>query len=119
MDNSTQTDPDNKISKKEIHRAVRNVMANEMQITPEMIQHIAITVIESRINQFFNNFNLDSWIANQVRASWLRKPYSAADFGPNIERAIYNQIEKELKPVIEQWIQNQVQVTVSANIQKS
>ena len=93
-------------------------MANEMQITPELIQHIAITVIESRINQYFNNFNIDKWIANQVRAAWLSKPYTAADFAPNIERAIHRQIEKELKPVIDQWIQNQVQVTVNANIQK-
>jgi hypothetical protein len=107
---------DHAISKKEIHRAVRNVLANEMQITPELIQHIAITVIESKINQYFNNFDIDKFIENRVREQWRTKPYTASDFTPNIQRAIQNCIERAINPVIEQWVKNQVNVQISTDL---
>jgi len=98
-------------SRKEIHKAVRNVMFNDLHIDKDYITSIFKEVVKEKFDEYLKGFSFEHYVASKVQEAWNAKRYTRTTF----EDLIKEEIAKNIKLEIGKFVVDQVKISVGVD----
>jgi hypothetical protein len=86
-----------KIPRKEIHKAVRNILCNELGLNEESIKAMIENATEQKVKEFVASFSYDNYIREKTSKIWNSQKYTRTDIEEAIRNEIGGRIKKEVK----------------------
>ena len=93
--------------KKEVYKAVRNILINELMLTKEEIRKMVEDHVQSAVDHYVNTTNIDAMVRSALRVAWKDKTLDVGSFpwqGQTVEDFVRKEIAKEYSDQISEKI---------------